>query len=400
MKLLLVCTTCPVPPFGGAALRELGWIRTASEFSEVALVTLTRSEQERAALADVKTVCRIVREVPAPRTASRKLRDLCLAALGRVPYLVWSGHEPRLRTAVREVVERWGPDVVQAELLPAAPYLEVARSRAVPTVYAAHNVESRIVAGPARGRRAGSRERRMRRFEARVAREADAVVAVSRLEAAWFRDHASRVHHIPNAVDTDELPFLAPSARSGRNLLFVGRLGYGPNADAAATVARQVYPRVRRAVPDAGCVIAGAAPSRAIRALAEDGLEVVPDPQDLAALWASSAVLVCPLRWGAGSRLKILEAAARGVPVVTTSFGAEGLELKPGTHYAVADDVTRQAEAAVAILRDPAKADGMARAAREAVERHHSWPSVRSAMMDLYEGLVGHHRQERGARRR
>jgi glycosyltransferase involved in cell wall biosynthesis len=394
MKLLLVCTTCPVPPFSGAAHRELGWLRTAAEFAEVALITLVRNERERAALASLGSSCRVVRAVWAPRSAARKLRDLFMAAFSGVPYLVWSGHERRLHATVRRVVEQWSPDVVQAELLPAGPYLELARHRAIRTVYSAHNVESRIVAGPPDGRRRGSGERCMRRIEARVARDADAVVAVSRLEAAWFRDHASRVHLVPNAVDLDEAAFVPPSETLGRNLLFVGHLGYGPNVDAATTLARQVFPAVRRAFPETRCVIAGAAPTRAVRGLVGDGVEVVADPQDLARLWSAAGALVCPLRWGGGSRIKILEAAARGVPVVSTPFGVEGLEFEPSVHFGVGGDARELAEATALLLGDRAVADRTALAGRGAVERHHSWPRLRSAMMELYEGLVGDHRQE------
>jgi glycosyltransferase involved in cell wall biosynthesis len=234
----------------------------------------------------------------------------------------------------------------------------------------------------------------MRRFEARMAREADTVVAVTRVEAAWFHDHASRVHHIPNAVDLDESAFVVPSERLGRDLLFVGHLGYGPNVDAAVTLARQVFPDVRRVFPETRCVIAGAAPARAVRDLAGDGVDVVADPQDLAPLWSGSGVLVCPLRWGGGSRIKILEAAARGVPVVSTQFGAEGLEFEPGVHFGEGSTAGELAEATALLLGNRAVADRTARAAREAVERHHSWPRLRSAMMELYEGLVGDHGQE------
>ena len=393
MKLLLVCTTCPVPPFGGAALRELGWLRTASEFSEVALVTLTRNEQERMAIAGLDSTCTIVHEVSAPRSVPRRLRDLFMAGLSGVPYLVWSGYERRLHVAVSRIVGQWSPDVVQAELLPATPYLEVARSRAIPTVYSAHNVESRIVGGLSAGWPRKGRVRHMRRFEARMAREADAVVAVTAAEASWFHDHASRVHHIPNAVDLDESAFVVPSEWLGRDLLFVGHLGYGPNVDAAVTLARQVFPDVRRGFPETRCVIAGAAPTRAVRDLAGDGVDVVADPDDLAPLWSGAGVLVCPLRWGGGSRIKILEAAARGVPVVSTQFGAEGLEFEPGVHLRVGSDAQELAGATVLLLRDRALADRTARAAYGAVERHHTWTRLRSAMMEVYEGLLGDHRQ-------
>ena len=394
MKLLMVCTTCPVPPFSGAALREIGWLRTTAGFADVALTTLTRNDLEHAALSSLTGFCSMVHGVPAPRSAARKLMDLCRAHLTGTPYLVRSGHERRLHEVVRDVIEEWSPDIVQAELLPAAPYLKIARSRAIPTVYAAHNVESRIVAGPAGRRRAGRTARRMHRFEAGMAAEASAVVAVSRIEEAWFRRHTPRVHHVPNAVDPDESPFVPPSQRQGGNLLFVGHLRYGPNVDAATILARQVYPEIRKALPETGCVIAGTNPTRAVRALAGYGVEVVPDPPDLDPLWLGAGALVCPLRWGAGSRIKILQAAARGVPVVSTPLGAEGLEFEPDVHYAVGKDPSQLVDATLSLLRDAGIADQMARAARLAVERHHAWPRLRSAMMELYEGLVGDHRQE------
>jgi glycosyltransferase involved in cell wall biosynthesis len=394
VKLLLICTTCPVPPHSGAALRELGWLRTAARFAEVALVTLTRNEREYAALTELEDTCPIVRGVRAPRRAARKIIDLFLANLTGVPYLVRSGHERRLREVVRQVVERWEPDVVQAELLPAAPYLEPVGHRGVPTAYSAHNVESRILAGPENRGQTSARTRRMATFEARVATEAHAVVAVSRREVEWFRQYSKSVHHVPNAVDLQENPFMLPSARNGRTLLFVGHLGYGPNVDAATTLARQVFPAVRRATPDLRCAIAGAAPSRAVRSLAGDGVEVVADPIDLAPLWDRAGALVCPLRWGAGSRIKILEAAARGVPVVSSSFGTDGLELTPGVHCSVGSDTSGMVEATTSLLRSNRDADNMAREARQAVEGHHSWPRLRSAMMEMYEGLTDHHGQE------
>ena len=303
MRVLMVCTTCPVPPAGGASLRELGWLRTASGFAEVGLATLTRGEREEAALVDLGAVCGIVRGVPAPRSAGRKLIDLALAGVTGVPYLVRSGRERRLAQAVDRLIEDWSPDVVQAELLPATPYLDRARARGIATVYGAHNVESRILAGPTGKWQAGARVGRMRRTEEDVARRVDAVVAVSRVEADWFGERSGRVHHVPNAVELDESPFLAPSARRGRSLLFVGHLGYPPNADAATILARRVYPAVRCAFPDARCVVAGAAPGRAVRALAGDGVDVIADPPDLTSVWATVGVLVCPLRWGGGSRL-------------------------------------------------------------------------------------------------
>ena len=394
MKVLMVCTTCPVPSFGGASIRSSGWLRTLTGFAEVGLVTLTRCEREMEALAEFETACAVVRGVAAPRTPARKILDAVSATVTATPYLVRSGWEQKLKDAVGDVLDRWRPDVVQAELLPAAPYLESARSRGVATVYSAHNVESRIVKGPKSSWSGRLRARRMGRLEERVARRVDAVVAVSELEAAHFQRHAAHVCHVANAIELDRYRYTPPSERTGQTLLFVGHLGYGPNADAATTLVRRVFLEVRRELPKVVCVIAGAEPSHAVRALAGDGVEVIADPPDLTDLWSKATALVCPLRWGAGSRIKILEAAASGVPVVATRFSVEGLELEEGADFRAGEGPSELAASVVSLLRDVAAADEQALRARKAVERTHSWPAMRPRMTELYESLVDHHRQK------
>jgi len=373
MKVLMICTTCPVPSFGGASIRSSGWLRTVAKFAEVGLVTLTRTEREQAALAELETVCAVVRGVAAPRAPVRKIRDAVSATVTATPYLVQSGRERRLRAAIHDVLDQWRPDIVQAELLPAAPYLESACSRGIPTVYSAHNVESRIVAGPKNSWTGRLRAGRMGRVEARVARRVHAVVAVSEQEAALFGHLAAQVCHVANAVDLESYRFVLPSVRTGQTLLFVGHLGYGPNADAATTLARRVFHEVRHELPQVDCVIAGAEPSRAVRALAGDGVEVIADPPDLAGLWSR---------------------AASGVPVVATRFSVEGLELAEGTEFYAGEEPSELAASVVSLVRDVAAADELALRARRAVERNHSWPLMQSRMMELYESLVDHHRQK------
>jgi glycosyltransferase involved in cell wall biosynthesis len=392
MKVLMICTTCPVPPFSGASIRSLGWLRAVADFAEVGLVTLTRYEREMAALSELTSVCAVARGVAAPRTTMRKMRDAVSAATTATPYLARSGWEGRMLAAVDDVLDRWRPEVVQAELLPAASYLERARARGIATVYSAHNVESRILRGPKDSWAGRLRAGKMGRFESRVARRARAVVAVSEHEAPIFRDLGARVCRVANAVDPESYRFTLPSARTGQTILFVGHLGYGPNVDAATTLARRVFPEVRSELSQARCVIAGAEPSRAVEKLASDGVDVVADPPDLEALWSRAAVLVCPLRWGAGSRIKILEAAASGVPVVATRFSVEGLEFAERAEFLAAEEPSELAAAVVSLARNVAAADELAMRARRAVERNHAWSVMRPRIAELYEGLVDHRR--------
>lgn len=183
---------------------------------------------------------------------------------------------------------------------------------------------------------------------------------------------ASRTEVVPNTV---ALPAIAPwPRRPGMHILFVGNLSYLPNADAIGWFVRDVLPRVRAERGD-GIVlrIAGSAPVPAVAALAElPGVELVADPRDLAACYAWADLAVVPLDAGGGTRVKLLEAFAHGVPVVSTPIGAEGVMATHEVHLLIAKAPSAFAEACSRLLADRGLAARLADAARALVEAQYA----------------------------
>lgn len=398
MKLLVLCTQSPLPPNSGTSLRTWGWIRSLIGSLDLALVVLTRSKEETNALQKLVGSCAFLDIIHSPRHHARRVKDLVRSLASGAPYLIQTTHEPDMARAVRMRIEKWRPDVVQAEHIGAAPLLVQALTRRVPAIYSAHNVESRILCGaeaqwvdPLQKLQATM----MKKAESNLAGRVDAVVAVSEEEASWFRRFTERVHVIANAVDPDDYPFTLPRPVEHPVLLFVGHLGFAPNIDAARVVAQEIFPRVRDVLPNVSCTIAGKNPPRSIRALAGNGVCVRANFDDAASLWRSGSVLVCPLRWGAGSRLKLLEAAAYGVPIVATPVSAAGLAFQQGKDYIEAATPAELSQSVIQLLRDPAGVCSLARNARKTVERFHSWRALRPRIVDLYEDIVDHYGQER-----
>ena len=391
-KVLLVTPTCPVPPTAGAPLRTGGWLRAAAGAAELALATLVRTREEAAALRELHGLVQHVVAVAAHRTAPARLCDRVLAAVTGRPLPVVAGASRQLRLAIERLIADWSPDVIQLEQLAAATYLGLARRSRCAIVYSAHNVESRVVGGPPHE---GSRStvayvRRTAALETTVATAADRVVAVTAAEAAWFAARGATAVTIANALWLEDLP-LRPgiSDEDPPTLLFVGHLAYPPNRDAALRLVRDILPRVRSHHPRVRCVVAGRRPPREVQRLTRLGAEVVADPPDLGALWARASVFVCPLRWGGGSRLKLIEAAARGVPTASTRAGVEGLELRAGEDLAVADDGAGLAAAVLELLANPGLASRRAQSARRRVEAHHDWRQLTPRVRELYEDLGG-----------
>ncbi len=197
-----------------------------------------------------------------------------------------------------------------------------------------------------------------------------ATVCVGETDAAWLRRMGGLVHVVPNGVSMPE-PLPATTAPV---LGFTGSLDYHPNIDAARFAARAVFPLVRAAVPGARLLIAGRRPVVAVRALgALPGVEVVADPAEMGDVLARMMVALAPMRAGSGIKNKVLEAWAGARPVVMSRIAANGLTLPAGHAPLVGDGAAKQAEAAIALLREPARASALGNAARDHVAAHFSW---------------------------
>ncbi|MGH7858701.1 MAG: glycosyltransferase family 4 protein, partial [Candidatus Binatia bacterium] len=155
--------------------------------------------------------------------------------------------------------------------------------------------------------------------------------------------------------------------------LFVGSTWY-PNVEALHYFAREILPLLRRHVPEFRLVVAGnVSESRELRLPPDSGIELLGFVDDLRPHLAASRVFVVPILRGHGSRLKILDAAAAGVPVVSTTKGAEGLTFLDGSEIILADDPVEFAGSVIRLLRDDAFAKRLGDAAFERVRREYDW---------------------------
>ncbi|WP_165228286.1 glycosyltransferase [Aquisphaera insulae] len=253
----------------------------------------------------------------------------------------------------------------------------------VPMVLDEHNVESQAI-----GQVLGAYER------ARV--PIDPALATARIEAyeraAWpraalitcptvadadrMRGHTTAaVRVVPNGADTDLIPMRSPSRRAGKSILFVGAYFWPPNFKAAQFLARRVLPLVRAREPQARLVLCGKSPGIEVALLRKEGVEITGTVPSTRPYLDDAMVYGNALFQGAGSSLKVLEALASGIPLVSTPAGVRGHPVEPGRHYIPAEDAEGFAGAILGVLADPAAFDAQAAAGR-AVAESLSWPVV------------------------
>jgi len=202
---------------------------------------------------------------------------------------------------------------------------------------------------------------------------------------------ASGIEVVPNGVDLDGFSF-RPHPRPAPVVVFAGNLGYFPNVDAAVELANSIMPAVRKRVPAARLVLAGARPARAVRRLTSDHVTVVAEPDDLAPLVGAAAVAVVPMRVGTGIQNKVLEAMAAGTPVVTTKRVADAVGAVHAQHLLMADGAVDFADATVRVMTDVDLASSLAIAARRLVEEQFPWEVSASGIERLWERAAGLHR--------
>lgn len=384
-RVLAVTSEPPWPLDSGGRIRTFHLMKALAAETDLRLVCPVQPHQAGAV---GPLLAHTIRIVPVPvgrRTKSGEARRLLGAALRGEPYVMYRRH------AWPAVMAEWDEqnltppaDVWYFDHLDSFRYYVPFSASPPPAVLDLHNVYSLLARRTADEQR-NPLERAFLRREARLlgkverqaVRECDAVFAVSEQEATHFRGlGATGVHVVPNGVDSGALADL-PTGRAGvpPTVLFLGTMSWGPNAAAARFLAVAVMPELRRTVPDARLVVVGRDPPADLRSDPAAGVEVTGGVPDVGPYLRQASVMAVPLDAGGGTRLKILEAFAAGLPVVSTAVGAEGIEATPGVHYVQAER-PGFAAAVGRLLQEPERAARMAAAARELARDKYDWAGI------------------------
>ncbi|MEL7673264.1 MAG: glycosyltransferase [Chloroflexota bacterium] len=223
-----------------------------------------------------------------------------------------------------------------------------------------------------------------RRYESFMFDRFDRVVVLTDRDAEALKalNPATPTVTIPNGVDID---FFTPTGYEPDEpaLLFTGNFDYPPNLDAALRLVRDIFPRVKQAVPAARLTLVGGNPPPALRAYARDDIEITGRVPDLRPYFECALVYVSPLRLGAGIKNKVLETLAMQTPVVATPLSCDGIPVEHGEHVLLATHDDEFVAQIVALLQDPALRARLAQNGRRLVEDQFTWQRV----ADLYEEL-------------
>jgi glycosyltransferase involved in cell wall biosynthesis len=298
-------------------------------------------------------------------------------------------------------------DAVQIEGVHMSEYVAVIQA-ALPQVAILadwHNIESELMeryaentANWAKRTVANRTARLLRRTELRILEKCQGHTVASRREREELlgRCPTARIHVLPNGVDVQhyssgelaKFRHNAEAVASQGSLLFVGSMDYHANIDAVRWFVRDLWPEIASKYPDLKFVVVGRDPAPEVQSLQSDRVLITGTVDDVRPYYATARAVIVPLRVGSGTRLKILEAMAAGVPIVSTRLGAEGIDVTHDIELLIADSGAAMISGIDHLFSSPELSNRIAHVARERVKNQYDWSVVGKDLFSVYVDLL------------
>jgi sugar transferase (PEP-CTERM/EpsH1 system associated) len=387
MKVLFIDEEIPIPVNTGKRTRTFNLLTRLSKSNEITYVAYADEEKEADKISQLKS-----QNIEVVTVEKRKISKeskwfyayLLINLFSPYPYIVSGHYTKRMQQTIDQLLKTKKYDLIHCEISPYGVFVHSYRS--IPKVIVAHNIESDI------WRRYYLYEKdrlkkiyveiqlkKLMKYESGTLRKFDCCITVSKKDADYFRDYqySSDIKVVDNGVDID---YFRPRHEPTRllNLVFTGSMDWRPNQDAVSYFIQEVFPIIKRENPKVTFTVVGRDPPPSIREISNQipGVEVTGTVDDVRSYIAQAHLYVVPLRIGGGSRLKILEALAMGKAVISTTVGAEGLEVEDRKDIILVDDPVDFAEMVIKMLGDSHEIERLGTNGRLLVERRYSWDSL------------------------
>jgi glycosyltransferase involved in cell wall biosynthesis len=390
MRILYLSPRQPWPPTSGAKLRDFHFARALGSQAELTYAFYAESGAQTPSLEQL-TFCHRVIAVPQPRMYT--LPGLVKGVVGRWSLPIVNYTSAAMIREIQTCMRQQRFDLIHVDSIHLAQCVEAAGTAGTPCFYNWHNIESELMQRYSAGNHAAARRlyahitsRRLFRDETRILASGAGHLVCSERERLLLlkRAPAAPVAVIENGVEA--AAYGLPPVPNPHRLLFVGSMAYHANADAAVWFAREVWPELRPHFPQWKLTLVGSNPGPEVLDLASiPGVEVTGTVPRVQPFYQEAVAAIVPLRVGGGTRLKILEAMAAGVPVVSTRLGAEGLQVTPDKELLFAD---RPDQWLPALRSLEEKRTQLTEAARQLVRARYDWDAIGRTLFATYGGWL------------
>jgi glycosyltransferase involved in cell wall biosynthesis len=399
VRILFLSQVLPFPVDAGPKMRSYYVLRHLTQKHPVTLLTFVRETDKPEAIAHLAEFCRAVHAIPMQRSRLRDLKFLGQSLLTQQPFLIIRDQIPAMNVKIQQLAQSEQFEVIHADQLWMAQYA-LAAKRVSPQsklILDQHNavylIPRRLAeadSNPIKQRFLAREAHLLTAYEPEVCHRFDHVVwvtaedrqAVAALPQPTNKGQA-RSTVIPICVNPTEARPVTQAANR-RRITFLGGLHWPPNAQGIIWFAKYVFPQVREQIPHALLTIIGKNPPAGLEG---EGVEVTGYVDDPTPYLTETAAFIVPLHAGGGMRVKILDAWSWGLPIVSTTIGAEGIETE-AENILIADTAEAFAQAVVHIFKNPTLAQQLSQNGRQTVLDKYDWQVTYSAWDEVYNKLM------------
>jgi len=383
----------PYPLTSGGQTRSYNLIKNLSKKHEITLFSLIKDDKEKKYIPELEKFCKkvaVFNRSKSPWT----LRNILMTGFGTYPFLVIRNLAPKEKEAVRHELENDKYDLIHAETFYVMPHIPRVD---IPTLLVDQTVEYLVYEHYVQEQVPFWLRPilwidvlKIKYWETYYWKQAKKVIAMSYSDGKIMESLAPglKVGVVPNGVDVEYFSEKKREETKVPKVLYLGNFSWLQNVEAAEALVAEVWPNIKKKIPNSKLWIVGKDMPERVKILRTSDIEVtegIPDNRDA---YTQASVLVTPIKGPGGTRLKILEAMASSLPVVTTSTGAEGLDLTDGKNALIRNDFDELAEAAVKVLKDPELAIKLGVEGKRFVEQRYTWQKNAELLSKIYEEVV------------
>jgi glycosyltransferase involved in cell wall biosynthesis len=414
-RILFLSQLLPYPPDAGPKIRSYYVLRHLAQKNQITLLAFSRPDDTPEAIQHLQEFCENVHLIPMHRSLIQNLVSMAASIMKGTSFIIQRDYVPEMAQTFDRLLKATPFDAVHTDQLWMAQYALRAKKLSPNTkvVMDEHNacfqIWQRLAAGehnPIKRLLMEREWRKLKNYEAKACSRFDQLVTVTDEDNLILKNlvasqaplsnlvfstpSTKNIITIPICVDTQSSVPVEPNPGS-LDVLHLGTMFWAPNVEGVIWFTRKVWPIVIDQIPQATFTIAGKNPPIEIRELSNNGhpssairvTGYIPDPQPLL---KKAGVFIVPLLAGGGMRVKIIDAWRWGLPIVSTSIGAEGVHIKPGENILIADDPLTFAQSIVRVLKEASLSERLRLNGRRWVEEHYNWRTVYSKWDVIYSG--------------
>jgi glycosyltransferase involved in cell wall biosynthesis len=401
-QILFLTQVLPYPLDTGARVRQYYVLRHLCQKHAVTLVSFVRPDDKPQHVAHLKEFCSAVYTVPMTRSRWRDGRAVIKGLAQNQPFIIVRDEIEAMQSLLTRLMASEHFDVIHADQVSMAQYGLMGRGprRVLDMHNALYLVVQRLAdneLNPVKSLILRREARVLARYEAELCRKFDKVVFVTAEDRRVIEARISEFkveipdnhfHTIPICVDPEDKRPVTPVANPFR-VTALGVMFWPPNAEGVKWFASEGWPQVHAQFPDVRLTIVGKNPPPELTRLnGSDHIEVAGYVPDLSQILSETAVLIVPLHAGGGMRVKILDNWSRGLPIVSTSIGAEGIDICDQENILIADTSAAFSQSVQRVLGEPALNQALRENGRRWVEQKYDWHAVYGAWDEVYAELL------------